>query len=84
MFRSCVFELFESVRSSEKAYFRSTRERLFGQSLEAVAAGAERNIAEMREARVPMRIAPSRMPYLGGETPNYADHIAWAALVGFA
>jgi hypothetical protein len=84
MFRSCVLEFFESVRPGEQAYFRKTRERLFGQSLEAVAADAQLNIAEMREALVPMRIALSRMPYLGGKTPNYADHIAWAAFVGFA
>jgi glutathione S-transferase len=84
MFRSCVIEIFGRVKPDEQAYFRSARERLFGQTLEAVAADADSSIARMREALLPMRLALRHGPYLGGERPNYADHIAWGAFVGFA
>jgi glutathione S-transferase len=57
MFRSCVFEIFETVRPGEQDYFRRSRERLLGQTLEEIAADAERYITETREALLPMRLA---------------------------
>jgi glutathione S-transferase len=84
MFRSCVIDIFNRVKPEEQAYFRASREELIGQSLEAVAAEADSYIARMREALLPMRLALRQLPYLGGEEPNYADHIAWSAFVGFA
>ncbi|SEE75806.1 glutathione S-transferase [Rhizobiales bacterium GAS191] len=84
MFRSCVYQIFEHVRPEEREYFRATRERMFKQTLEAVAADSDMYIARMREALLPMRLALRRDPYLGGDQPNYADHIAWGAFVGFS
>jgi glutathione S-transferase len=80
MFRSCVIDIFNHVKPEERAYFRATREALVGQTLEAVAAEAHRYIARMNEGLLPLR----QQPYLGGQNPNYADHIAWSAFVGFA
>ena len=83
LFRSCVYEIFSHVRPEEQSYFRITRELTFGQTLEAVASDWESYICRAREALLPMRLALRRAPYLGGEHPNYADHIAWGTFVGF-
>jgi len=84
MFRSCVYQIFEHVRPEEQDYFRTTRERMFRQTLEAVAADSENYLAQMREALLPMRLALRSAPYLGGDQPTYADYIAWGAFVGFS
>jgi glutathione S-transferase len=83
LFRACVYEIFSQVRPEEQTYFRTTRERTFGQTLETVAAGSAAYISRAREALLPMRLALRRAPYLGGEQPNYADHIAWGTFIGF-
>jgi glutathione S-transferase len=84
MFRSCVYQIFEHVRPEEQDYFRTTRERMFGQALEMVAADSENYLARMREALLPMRLALRSAPYLGGDQPTYADYIAWGAFIGFS
>lgn len=84
MFRSCVLEIFRRAKPQEQDYFRTSRERLFKKSLEAVAGEAGDNIAKMRDALMPMRLALRQTPFLGGAAPNYADHIAWGTFVAFA
>jgi glutathione S-transferase len=82
-FRSCVLDIFERVRAEDQAYFRDSREKLFGRTLEEVAADAEADIAGMREALLPMRLALRKSEYLGGACPNFADYIAWDTFIAF-
>jgi glutathione S-transferase len=84
MFRSCVYQIFEHVRPEEQDYFRTTRERMFGQALQMVAADSENYLARVRKALLPMRLAPRSAPYLGGDQPTFADYIAWEAFIGFS
>ena len=74
-----ILELFERLQDRDKAYFRESREKRFGRSLEDHAA-----LADEAKQRLPAMLAPLSMTlnsqaWLGGDVPSYADHIALGA-----
>ena len=74
-----ILELFERLQNRDKAYFRESREKRFGRSLEDHAA-----LADEAKQRLPAMLAPLSMTlnsqaWLGGDVPSYADYIALGA-----
>ena len=74
-----ILELFERLQDRDKAYFRESREKRFGRSLEDHAA-----LADEAKQRLPAMLAPLAMTlqsqaWLGGDVPSYADYIALGA-----
>ena len=74
-----ILELFERLQDRDKAYFRESREKRFGRSLEDHAA-----LADEAKQRLPAMLAPLSMTlnsqaWLGGDVPSYADYIAVGA-----
>ena len=74
-----ILELFERLQDRDKAYFRESREKRFGRSLEDHAA-----LADEARQRLPAMLAPLSMTlnsqaWLGGDVPSYADYIALGA-----
>ena len=74
-----ILELFERLQDRDKAYFRESREKRFGRSLEDHAA-----LADEAKQRLPAMLAPLSMTlnsqaWLGGDAPSYADYIALGA-----
>jgi glutathione S-transferase len=79
-------ELLTQVRPEAAAYFRETRERRLGVSLEEAAAQRETRLGEARAVLAPVREVVGSQPFLGGEEPTYADYAVfggfqWARLV---
>lgn len=58
-----------------RAYFLQSREKRFGMKLEQVTAGREARLPEFRANLQPLRLVLSGQPFLGGEAPDYADHV---------
>ena len=58
-------------------YFRKSREARFGKPLQEVVANREQSVTGFRKSLEPMRQTLKSQPYLGGETPNYADYIVF-------
>jgi glutathione S-transferase len=74
------------LKPVDAAYFRKTREARFGRSLEEIMGGRDKAVEGFRKAIDPLRLTLKTQPYLGGETPNYADYIVfgpfqWARVV---
>ena len=74
-----ILELFERLQDRDKAYFRESREKRFGRSLEDHAA-----LADEAKQRLPAMLAPLSMTlnsqaWLVGDVPSYADYIALGA-----
>ncbi|MDE2581916.1 MAG: glutathione S-transferase family protein [Rhodospirillales bacterium] len=61
------------------SYFRSTREAVFGKSLEAVTEGREGRLPEFRKLLDPLRKTLRSEPFLGGAAPDYADYAVFGA-----
>ena len=78
--RLIVRDLLDVVAPQDQAYFRESREARFGMTLEAVQAGRETRVAEFRASLLPVRLVLGKQPWLGGETPSYADYIVFGTL----
>ncbi len=78
IFRIILPDLFQHLHEKDKAYFRSSREKMIGMTLEEIAAPNEATIAALRTALSPLRQVLERQPYLGGDRSCFADYIVFA------
>jgi glutathione S-transferase len=80
MFRIYILDVHNAARPEDRAYFRQSREKMLrGTTLEAYTADRASRLPVLREALRPLRSHLSRSPFMGGDTPNYADYIALGA-----
>lgn len=75
-----IADIHDCLAEKDRAYFRASREKVFGARLEQVMDGREEKVAAFRKTLDPLRIALHDRPFLGGETPNYADYIPFGPL----
>jgi glutathione S-transferase len=78
--RLLVLDSWHHVEPGDQAYFRESREKRFGMTLEAFAADGAGNIKTLRNALEPFRTMLAAQPYIGGETPLYSDYIVFGSL----
>lgn len=78
--RLIIKDIHDSLAPVDQPYFRKSREKMLGMSLEDVHASRDARIAEFREALQPARLVLGVQPYLGGEEPRYADYLLFGAL----
>lgn len=61
-----------------QAWFRARREALFGKPLEEVQSGRTPEAAGAFDRTLePLRVTLKRQPFLGGETPRFADYVVF-------
>jgi len=77
MFPLIVADIPGHLAPIDAAYFRQSREARLGKPLEEVTARRDTSVASFRKSLDPMRLTLKTQPYLGGDTPNYADYIAF-------
>jgi glutathione S-transferase len=78
--RSILLDVHDSLDPADRAYFRSSREKLYKQTLEEVQAGREQRLDAFRKSLQPMRLVlGSTHPFIGGSTPCYADYLVFGA-----
>ncbi len=73
VFRLILADIPAHLHRKDVDYFRSSRERRLGMSLEEFCAERERHLAELRKQLAPLRHCLARQPYLAGQTPAWAD-----------
>jgi glutathione S-transferase len=76
-----VRDLVDTIDPKDRDYFRSSREKRFGVTLEEVQAGREERLAAFRETLLPLRLVLRRQPWFGGAAPSYADFILAGTLM---
>jgi glutathione S-transferase len=72
--RLVITDIFAHLDEKDRAYFRQTREQRLGAALETISADREMNVLAFRKTLEPIRTVLAAQPYLGGETPAYADY----------
>ena len=77
IFPMIALDIYHHLRPQDQPYFRSTREKNLGRTLEEAAADRDTAVAGFRKSLMPMRLTLRTQPYLGGEAPNYADYIVF-------
>ena len=74
-----VHDMYEHIDVADKAYFRASREKRFGKSLEDVVAGREARLPAFRDSLTAMRVTLKHQPFFGGTSPLYADYALFGA-----
>ncbi|MDX1606469.1 MAG: glutathione S-transferase family protein [Candidatus Competibacterales bacterium] len=74
-----VKDIHDHLLPEDQAYFRESRERRFGRSLEAVQAGREQRLDAFRDSLAPLRSTLKRQPFLGGDAALFADYLVFGA-----
>ncbi len=64
----------------DKTYFREDRESKLNMTLEELHSKREEKIETFKNALMPLNLMLKRQPYIGGETPLFADYVVFGAL----
>lgn len=77
--RLVVSDILPLLRPEDRDYFRTSREQRYGMTLEQVTADRATRVVAFRKDLQPLRVTLRAQPWLGGASPNYADHIVFGA-----
>ena len=77
--RAVIMDLYNGLHEKDKPYFRTSREKRFGKTLEEVAADQAGAIAALRSALDPLRPVLAEQPFVSGRAPGFADYILFGA-----
>ena len=78
--RCCVRDIHDGLFEEDKAYFRETREKRLGGTLEDIQSGREARIEELYAVLTPLRVMLGKQPWIGGDQPLYHDYIVFGTL----
>ena len=73
--RVIVLDLYAHLHPQDKAYFRESREKRFGATLEAFAVDESGALVALRQALDPVRPVLAEQRFLGGAAPSFADYL---------
>jgi len=75
--RFVVLDVWKQLDPRDQDYFRQTREKRVGTTLEAFTAEREKYLQGFRDSLLPLRLALKTQPFLGGDKPLQADYIVF-------
>jgi glutathione S-transferase len=78
--RMGVGDFMSTLHEKDKAYFRETREKRFGMTIEQYMSGREQARVEFVAALEPLRAMLAEQQYVAGKAASYADYIVFGAL----
>jgi glutathione S-transferase len=75
-----LVDVFAHLHEKDKAYFRESREKRVGATLEKFCANRDETVVQFRKTLLaPLRLVFGSQPFLGGTGPTYADHAVFGA-----
>lgn len=75
-----ICDILARLDQRDHAYFRASREKAFGRTLEEVMADRDARVIGFRQALEPLRVVLRAQPFVGGDAPAYADYIPFGNL----
>ena len=75
-----IKDVHDRLSPEDQIYFRASREKRFGRTLEDLQADREERVVAWRAAWEPLRVMLAHQPFIGGDVPLYADYSPFAAL----
>ncbi len=78
--RMGVGDFMATLHETDKPYFRESREKRFGMSIEQHTRKREQSREAFNTALEPLRAMLGEQPYVAGQKPAYADYIVFGAL----
>jgi glutathione S-transferase len=74
-------DIHANLHDKDKAYFRTSREKNFGMTLEEFCSDPNRALQELKRILTPLRRTLRNQAYLGGDAPLYADFAVMGAFM---
>jgi glutathione S-transferase len=74
MFPFVALDILQHVAYKDRDYFRTSREKRVGTTLEAFTAERDAKLPAFHSSLMPLRRALAAQAFLGGEKPLYADY----------
>ncbi|WP_284776670.1 glutathione S-transferase family protein [Agrobacterium sp. lyk4-40-TYG-31] len=75
-----VLDIHDILDEQDRVYFRESRTKRFGRTLEEVTANRDAEIAAFPAKLEPIRSMLTFQPFIGGDSPLFADYIVFGAL----
>ena len=74
-----VLDIHDNLSLEDQYYFRESREKMLGKTLEEVVANRQERLPRIQKLLTPLRSTLSKQEYLSGETPGFSDYIVFGA-----
>ena len=74
-----VLDIHDNLSLEDQSYFRESREKMLGKTLEEVVANRLDRLPLIQKLLKPLRSTLSKQEYLSGETPGFSDYIVFGA-----
>ena len=78
--RLVMMDIYNSLALEDQKFFRTSREKIFGCTLEEFDAKFPKNADSLNKTLVPLALTLKNQNFLGGETPIFADYVVFGAL----
>ncbi len=75
-----IKDIHDRLDQPDQAYFRASREKRFGRTLEDMQAGRDERLDAFRAALQPLRLMLAKQPFIGGDGPLFADYVVFGPL----
>jgi len=79
LLRILAKDIFDRLHPKDREYFRTSRERRFGTTLEAFTSERDQAREQLRQGLLPMRRLVAEQPFLNGAGAAMADYIVFGA-----
>lgn len=79
LMRLILTDVHAGLHEKDKDYFRTSREKMLGTTLEAVCEDSETHLVNLGKGLAPLRATLDAQPFLGGDSPTFADYIVFGA-----
>ena len=76
----CLLDIYETLAPEDQAFFRSSREKLFGCTLEEFSQKFPKDNAGLTKALTPAALTLKKQTFIGGDKPIFADYVMFGAL----
>lgn len=76
---AALMDIYACQDQDNRAYFRESREARFGKKIEEVPATRDAELAGFRASLEPLRSMLGYQPFIGGQSPLFADYIVFGA-----
>ncbi|WP_457092723.1 glutathione S-transferase family protein [Microvirga sp. P5_D2] len=81
LIRLLASDIHAHLHERDKEYFRESRERRFGTTLEEFCSDQTETLQELKRILTPLRRTLQSQPYLGGDAPLFADYTVVGAFM---
>ena len=73
-----IHDIYAGLPEKDQVYFRESREKRFGATLEELSANRDDRLPAAREGLQPLRDALGGKPWYNGDDPGYSDYVVLA------